>query len=280
MGFFVTYEKNYLLESSIQSSIKNNLSSDTKKLLFKPNRLDGEYWTPERIQAIQAIVIISLKIATGYLAAFFVDIKLAKIATAMMIKSKKNTKLYDFLTNEINKFYFDHPSYTPISLKELQKEGFFKYTMAKYYKRSFKDILKQLKPHPISAAIISIINRFIPKMPLNFLLAIPVKMALTYLGFDIGEGSFYNLIIDVNGNATVVGISYTKDGFKLDNIQMFYRTGERISVNNLPDPPKDSYTLSNRDIDNIIDKYGKEESKEIKKITNAKFKNDLKKMLV
>ena len=98
------------------------------------------------------------------------------------------------------------------------------------------------------------------------MVAFPIEMMLTYIGIDIGYGSLYNMLVELEGNSIVLGVSYVREGFKLSNLVLYCEGDkEKVYRKKLPDPPRSSYKLTVHDAKKILQEYTDKNDAKFKK---------------
>ena len=257
MSYFKTYGSVCYNDSSLINEI---LSRD---LVVSPYELkcgrelleDNNGWlTEKRIRALKSIGLRCIKLFLGYFVMNFVDTRLSEIAMASMKRNKHNQKLFDYFHTSIANFYKENPTYKPLTIQQYKKSRFYETALARVREKDLKEILSSFKGEFIYGVLSGLIGTLCP-MFLSQILVIPAFMMCTYLGFDVGMGSLYNMAIQLDNGLIQIGLSYTKEGIKVANVYLFSVHNGKIVRHEIPDPPRDSYRLSHTQTKEIFSRY-------------------------
>ena len=234
MSYFKTYGSVCYNDSSLINEI---LSRD---LVVSPYELkcgrelleDNSGWlTEKRIRALKSIGLRCIKLFLGYFVMNFVDTRLSEIA-----------------------MYKENPTYKPLTIQQYKKSRFYETALARVREKDLKEILSSFKGEFIYGVLSGLIGTLCP-MFLSQVLVIPAFMMCTYLGFDVGMGSLYNMAIQLDNGLIQIGLSYTKEGIKVANVYLFSVHNGKIVRHEIPDPPRDSYRLSHTQTKEIFSRY-------------------------
>ena len=225
-------------------------------------------------EAIKTIVAVVSKMFIGHFITLFVNTKLSEFAVKTVRKHHRNKPLFDFVQREVDKVYRKHPDYTPCTAQQFMKSSVFDYFFSEWRDKTNKEKAKLFAYQTIDNAITIIVGDVIP-LPASSLLAIPIKMALTYCGCDIGLGSVYNIAVELDGNTIAFGVNYRPIGFTLTNLILytFNKEGKLIG-NHLKNPPENLYKITKDDAEKILEKFGDTSDltdlkKEVKRINES-----------
>lgn len=211
---------------------------------------------PEKQKALKVLFAITVKLIVGHIIRTFVDVNLSKFTIKTLTQTMNNKKLVDFLRNEINSVYEKHPTYKKCSAEEFKETTLFNYMAAEWRDKTEKEIAKNIGKKAIDDAITVLFARGIP-IPGSSVLAIPVKMMLTYIGVNIGIGSVYTIAFELDGSTISVGVNYTRIGFTLTDLKLYcFKDSSKLVSVELKEPPKDIYKLDIDTAKEILKKYG------------------------
>ena len=244
------------------SSIKGRATRDSKDnpKNWDLNNLDGE-----QVERLTAMMYTISKILIGHIVTKFIDIELSRIATAMIVRKPSNEKMYQFISKSIDEIYKKDPKLHAIPLDKFKKTGLINYNMSNFRERSLDDVLMQVKSVGVQTAIQTLVKLLFP-IPFSWMVAFPIEMMLTYIGIDIGYGSLYNMLVELEGNSIVLGVSYVREGFKLSNLVLYCEGDkEKVYRKKLPDPPRSSYKLTVHDAKKILQEYTDKNDAKFKK---------------
>lgn len=253
-----------------ESEIVKYLKKNTQIQALKPQNQhnSGQKSNDQKIksnmtqsEAAKILVIFTAKILVGHLVSLFTDMTLSRLTIKTLEKNKKNTKLFDNLNQQIQGVYTKHKDYHPCSAKQFMNTSMYDYFMSEFRDKSAQDVAKIVGYKSLDNCISIAIGDLVP-IPGSALLAIPVKMALTYCGVrGWGLGSLYNMAFEINGNTLSMGIDFRPAGFLLTNFILYTFNGEnKLVATYLKNPPENSYQVTQTDVDNILDKYGKDKN--------------------
>ena len=264
MAYFNVYSCRGILESSDMVEFLN------REIDFTPNeprikRLEGQYQTPtpnptpkmSKEEAAKVLVEFTAKLLLGHLITLFVDIQLSRFTVNVIRKNQKNKRLFNYINNRVDLVYRQHPDYTPCKAEDFMKTSLFQYMLAEWREKTAKERLKLATYKTIDAMITREIALVVP-IPGSATLAIPVKMVLSYCGVRGVIGSLYNIALEIDGNTISFGIDLRPDGFLLTNLILYtFNQDHKLIGTYLPDPPEHYYQITDKDIDEILDKYGR-----------------------
>ena len=235
------------LKSFQQQSPQQNQSSRSSWITKDPKSKE---------EAVKTIVAITAKLFIGHFITLFVDTKLSKFAVNTIQKHSRNKPLFDFVQHQVDMVYKKHPDYKPCNAKKFMDSSIFDYFLSEWRDKTNKERAKLFGYKTIDNAITIIVGDVIP-LPGSSVLAIPVKMALTYCGCDIGLGSVYNIAVEINGNTIAFGVNYRPIGFTLTNLILYSFNGEDKLIGiHLKNPPEHLYQITKDDAEKILEKFG------------------------
>jgi hypothetical protein len=215
---------------------------------------------PSQEEVLQATKLLCATIAkafVGYFMILFADAKLSAFALNTIEKNKANKKLFDFVDKEVEAVYKKHKNYRPCSLDEFKHSSIYNYMLAEWRDKSAKEKAKLAAYKTLDGTILALVSK-VP-VPGSALLAIPVKMMLTYVGCDIGIGSIYNIVVNIDGQTLSIGINYRPIGFTLSNFVLYTFNDEgKMIATKLKNPPEKLYRITTADMEEILDKYGRD----------------------
>lgn len=209
-----------------------------------------------KAEAVKTIVAVMAKLFIGHFITLFVDTKLSEFAVKTIHKHQRNKPLFDFVQRQVDKVYRDHPDYTPCNAKAFMDSSIFDYFLSEWRDKTAKERTKLFAYRSLDNAITIVVGDVVP-LPGSSVLAIPLKMALTYCGCDIGLGSVYNIAVEIEGNTIAFGVNYRPIGFTLTNLILytFNKEGKLIG-NHLENPPERLYQITKDDAEKILEKFG------------------------
>jgi len=235
----------------------------------------GSGWIKQNPQtkeeAVKTIVAISAKLLIGHFITLFVDTSLSKFAVRTVRKHQRNKPLFDFIQHQVDMVYKKHPDYTPCNAKKFMDTSIFEYFLSEWRDKTAKEKAKLFAYRSLDNAITIVVGDIIP-LPGSSVLAIPIKMALTYCGCDIGLGSVYNIAVEINGNTIAFGVNYRPIGFTLTNLILYTFNGQnKLIGTHLKNPPEKLYQITTADAEKILQKFGANKDltllrKEVKRI--------------
>ena len=270
---FVPIQENAEIIEYINSFVINEAHTNKNYKLKGLNASNNNSPTLEdKIKAAKTISAIMAKLIIGHFITIFVDTKLSEFAIRTIRKNQRNKKLFNFINNEIEKVYKNHPDYKPCSAEQFKKTSIYDYFMSDWRDKTAKEKAKILGYASIDNAITVIVKKSIP-LPGSAVLAIPVKMLLTYCGFNLGIGSVYNIALEINGETIAFGIDYRPIGFILSNLILYTFKDNKLIATRLKNPPESLYKITVDDAKKIIEKYGADDNfdklkKDIQKINS------------
>ena len=193
---------------------QNNSSSESPEI------------TPEEIESVKRLVIVSVKLLVANWINKFVDAKLNEYTVNTMTRYKTNKVLYDYIRNQIDQVYIKHPNYRKCSVEQFKKESIWNYLLSEFRDKSKKEIANELAWYGVDEVILFACSEFIP-LPGSVVLAVPVKMGLSYVGCKFGN-ALYELPFEFDGNMITVGLSLSvlKYSERGDNIIKFIFTNK------------------------------------------------------
>ena len=233
------------------SSIKGRATRDSKDnpKNWDLNNLDGE-----QVERLTAMMYTISKILIGHIVTKFIDIELSRIATAMIVRKPSNEKMYQFIAKSIDDIYKKDPKLHAIPLEKFKKTGLINYNMSNFRERSLDDVLMQVKSVGVQTAIQTLVKLLFP-IPFSWMVAFPIEMMLTYI-----------VLVELEGNSIVLGVSYVREGFKLSNLVLYCEDDkEKVYRKKLPDPPRSSYKLTVHDAKKILQEYTDKNDAKFKK---------------
>lgn len=218
-------------------------------------------------EAVEIVKNLSLAIGRLIVTRFitlFVDEKMSKLAIDKITQNSKNAKLMSFIKKQTEMIYKKHPNAHSITLKQFMDSGIWEYSIAEFRDKTIKENAKKISIKAIDSLINAICNVESP-WPINIVLAIPVKAILVYCGFNIGITGLTNIAVHTNNNTYIMGINYRPCGFTISNIQVFTRNEkETLIAYDLPDPPEELYRITKQDVDDVFEKYSKDDIEKLK----------------
>lgn len=221
---------------------QNNSSSESPEI------------TPEEIESVKRLVIVSVKLLVANWINKFVDAKLNEYTVNTMTRYKTNKVLYDYIRNQIDQVYIKHPNYRKCSVEQFKKESIWNYLLSEFRDKSKKEIANELAWYGVDEVILFACSEFIP-LPGSVVLAVPVKMGLSYVGCKFGN-ALYELPFEFDGNMITVGLSFSPAGFVLSHMKLYvFREDNQLVAINLKDPPKKIYELSLQEAKEVLRKY-------------------------
>lgn len=207
----------------------------------------------EKLWIVKRLLFLTTKMIIGKFIVTFTDTQLSKFTMNKLSKNFKNKQFVNFLENEIDNVFKLHPNYLRCNGKQFIDTPIFNYMLAEWRDKELEDNAKLLGIKALDSAITAIVSNAVP-LPGSSILAIPLKMAMTYCGFKFGQiGSLSNIAVDLNGNAISMGFILTPTGFRITNtlLYCFKPNGKLIAVP-LKDPPERAYKLTVQDAKQIL----------------------------
>jgi hypothetical protein len=178
----------------------------------------------------------------------FIELNLQKCYVNKLDKHFHNGKLTDWLDNQIQSVYDKNPDYQPLSIEEFKKTSIWQRNVAEWRDKTKKQVIRRLTKRSLTIILFILVGK-IPTMYSTFF-AIPTRLVLAYLGVRLAVGSINTMVVSHNGNSVIIGLSLTRYGFELNNLELFVRRksdGKIVRVE-LPDVPKEIYALTKEDI--------------------------------
>lgn len=235
----------------------NYYSSMLDEPLKKVLRLYG--LPEERVFILKRVLFLTAKMILGKFIVTFTDTQLSKFAMNKLTKNFHNKQLVGFLEDEIDKVFKKHPDYLRCNGKQFTDTPIFNYMFAEWRDKTIDENAKLLGVKALDSLITAIVTNAVP-LPGSSVLAIPLKMVLTYCGFRLGQiGSLSNIVVDLNGNAISMGLIITPTGFRITDTRLycFKPNGDLIAIP-LQDPPDRAYKLTVKDAKGILKDYEKD----------------------
>ena len=289
MGYFNSYpclmiqegfDVNEFIKNRVLKSAGERYSGGIKALNPQPQNSGQKSngWIVQNPQnnteAVKTIVAVLTKFFIGHFITLFVDTKLSEFAVRTIHRHKRNKPLFDFIQHQVDQVYRKHPDYTPCNAQQFMKTSIFDYFLSEWRDKTNKERAKLFAYRSLDNAITIVVGDVIP-LPGSAVLAVPIKMALTYCGCDIGLGSVYNIAVELDGNTIAFGVNYRPVGFTLTNIILytFNKEGKLIG-NHLKNPPENLYQITKDDAEKILEKFGDTSDlsklkKEVKRINDS-----------
>lgn len=235
---------------------------------YKNKNLDKNYSssesteiTPEEIEAVKRLVIVSVKLIVVNWMNKFVDAKLNEYTINAMTRYKTNQVLYDYIRKQIDEVYIKHPNYRKCSAEQFKKESIWNWLLSEFRDKSRREVVDELAWYGVDSAIVFACSELIP-LPGSALLAVPVKMGLSYVGCKFGH-TLYELPFEFDGNMITVGLTFTPMGFVLSHMKLYvFRQDNQLVAIKLNDPPKKIYELSLQETKEALKKYNDDSSLE------------------
>lgn len=250
------YEKinNNIDINSLKKVLDNKLKYYSSMLDEPLKKLMQLYQIPEeKLWIVKRLLFLTTKMIIGKFIVTFTDVQLSKFTMNKLSKNFKNKQFVDFLENEIENVFKNHPKYLRCNGRQFIDTPIFNYMLAEWRDKSLEDNTKLLGIKVLDSAITAIVSNTVP-LPGSSVLAIPLKMVMTYCGFKLGQiGSLSNIVVDLNGNAISMGFIITPTGFRITNtlLYCFKPDGKLIAVP-LKDPPERIYRLTVKDAKQIL----------------------------
>lgn len=209
-----------------------------------------------KAQAGAFLVKFTAKLLLGHFITLFVDMQLSKFTVNVIQKNRRNKRLFEYINKQVDLVYRRNPNFESCSAEEFMKTPIFDYMLAEWREKTAKERAKLFAYKSIDNMIGIILADNVP-IPGSSVLAIPVKMVLSYCGVRGVIGSLYNIALEIDGNTISFGVDFRPDGFLLTNLILYtFNEDHKLIGTYLPDPPEHFYHITNEDIDNILDKYG------------------------
>jgi hypothetical protein len=178
----------------------------------------------------------------------FVEFNLQKLYVNKLDKHFHNGALTDWLDKQIQSVYDSNPDYVPLTIEEFKKTTIWQRNAAEWRDKSNKQIIRRLSKRSLTVILLILVGK-IPSVYSTFF-DIPARIALAYLGVRLSMGSINTMVVSHNGNSVILGLSFTRYGFELNNPELFVRRksdGKIVRVE-LPDIPKELYLPTKEDI--------------------------------
>lgn len=278
MSYFLNPPCRGILETTeLVKFLEKRVEFDTStpkinKPLRPIKRVNNQQPQMSKSEAAVIVVKFTAKILLGFFLSYFINLKLSEFTVNVVRENQKNKRLFKYINDKIDLVYKKHPDYTPCSAKQFKETPIYNYMLAEWRDKTAKENAKLLAYKSINNMITVIIGENIP-VPGSFVLAVPVKMVLSYCGVRGVISSLYNIALEIDGNTLSFGVDFRPDGFLLTNIILYTFKGDTMIGTYLPDPPEYLYHITKRDIDEVLDKYGDDEDidilrKEVKKLND------------
>ena len=218
-----------------------------------PNRFDPVHKDPRNLidippyrakyintVVIPGLIVIVIKMIIGN----FVNIGLNKLAVIKIEKNLQNEKLYDFIMNDINSIYKAHPEYSPVNTEQFKRTSLWKRYTAGWRDLDRYKFLYNITYDTFDAIYTTACLLFLPFK--GFLLSIPARMALGFLGIRIGGTYLAGRVMEIEGNTVCLRISLTSLGFIITEPELYVKNTETGSLVRLQlkEPPKYLYQMS------------------------------------
>lgn len=206
--------------------------------------------------------MIGLVVLIKFFLKYFVYDKLNKKIVIKLNKDNNTKKLREWLLSNINKIYDDNPELIRINENEFINTPKMKLLKSYITQTNAKRLLKDIKDIFINLTLKHFITSILPFKYLNYVLATPIFIYLSYLGINVGMA--YNYIgFDVDGEYLTMGINLKKDtGIEMIQLVCYSKDKNgKYYAHALPDPPKELYSFNKDELDKI-EKFYKEYSKE------------------
>lgn len=235
-------------------------------------RLTNSQPKMSKSEAAIFLVKFTSKVLLGFFISYFINLKLSEFTVNVVRENQKNKRLFEFINRQIDKVYRNHPDYTPCSARQFKETPIYNYMLAEWRDKTAKENAKLLGYKSINNMITILVGEAVP-VPGSFILAVPVKMVLSYCGVRGVISSLYNVALEIDGNTISFGVDFRPDGFLLTNLVLYTFKGEHMIGTYLPDPPDSYYRITKKDIDEVLDRYGDDEDieilrKEVKRIND------------
>lgn len=207
-------------------------------------------------EAVIFLAKFSTKLILGHFLSYFIDMQLSKFTVNVIRKNQQNKLLFDYINKQVDMVYRRNPDYTSCSAKAFMQTPIYDYMLAEWREKSAKERAKLLAYKSIDNMITIAVGDAVP-LPGSSVLALPIKMLLSYCGVRGVIGSLYNIALEIDGNTLSFGVDFRPDGFLLTNIILYtFNKEHRLIGTYLPDPPDKYYQITQEDIDKILKKYG------------------------
>ena len=219
---------------------------------------------PSKTEAAKILVIFTAKMLVGHLVALFTDMTLSRLTVNTIRKNRKNKRLFENINKQIADVYAKHKDYRPCSADEFMQTSIYNYFMSEFRDKSKKEVAQLLAYKSLDNMFAIVLDDIVP-IPGSATLAIPVKMLLTYCGVrGWGLGSLYNMAMEIDGNTLSIGIDFRPSGFLLTNIVLYtFNNENKLIATYLKNPPEHLYQITNKDAEEIMDQYGKDQNLDI-----------------
>lgn len=253
---FVEYLNSRIDVSSLEPSIKRLNSPIQQPTYPYQPPLSPPKPQMSKEEAVLVLAKVGAKILLGHLIVLFVDIKLSQYTVSVVRENKRNKKLFDFINSQVDMIYRKHPEYTSCNAQEFMKTSIFQYMLAEWREKSAKERAKLLGYKSIDAFITGLVTNLVP-IPGSTILAIPVKIVMSYCGVRGIIGSLTNIALEIDGNTISFGLDVGPNGWVFSNLILYALNPEKKLIGiPLKDPPEAYYQVTNKDIEEIIDRYG------------------------
>lgn len=253
---FVEYLNSRIDVSSLEPSIKRlNGPIQQPNYPYQPMQTNPKPQMSKE-EAVLLLAKVGAKILLGHLIVLFVDIKLSQYTVSVVRKNQRNKRLFDFINSQVDMVYKKHPEYTSCNAQEFMKTSIFQYMIAEWREKSAKERAKLLGYKSIDTFITALVINLVP-IPGSPILAIPIKMVMSYCGVRGIIGSFTNVALEIDGNTISFGLDVGPNGWVFSNLILYALNPEKKLIGiPLKDPPEAYYQVTNKDIEEIIDRYG------------------------
>ena len=269
MSYFATYPcvgiqegfdiNKFIKDTALKSAGAPKLGG-LKGFQQQPQQNSNSSWIKQdpqsKQEAVKTIVAITAKLLIGHFVTLFVDTKLSEFAVKTVRKHQRNKPLFDFVQRQVDHIYKKNPEYKPCNAQQFMDTSIYDYFMSEWRDKTAKERAKLFGYKSLDNAINIIVGDVVP-LPGSSLLGIPIKMALTYCGCDIGLGSVYNIAVEIDGNTIAFGVNYRPVGFTLTNLILYTFDGDgKLIGNHLKNPPEKLYQITRDDAEKILEKFG------------------------
>ena len=235
-----------------------------KPNVLKPGEKKFITIDPARAASINAYVITSLAVAVmKTLITLFINLQIVKFGMARIKRTMENKNFYDFFKLNVDHVY-ETKGYKKLSLAEYRKSSLLDQVLARWKDPDPKKVIKNVGDEVFETVYTTSCALFLPFR--GFLLSIPAKFLLGYMGLRLQGTSIYTMMMDIEGSTVQLSLSFTPAGFVITTPRLFARksNGSIVRVD-LPEPPRNLYQLPPNSYLSIMKAIKKDPRKEIKR---------------
>lgn len=182
----------------------------------------------------------------------FAERHLQKIYVNKLDKHFHNGALVNWLDKQIQSVYDSNQNYQPLPIEQFKKTSIWNRNAAEWRDKTSKQKIRRLTKRSLTIILFILIGK-IPSV-YSSLFGIPARLVLAYLGVRLAVGSINKMVVSHNGNSVIIGLSYTRYGFELNNLELFVRRKDdrKIVRVELPDPPRQLYLPTKKDLSRFL----------------------------